>query len=286
MRIKVSIPERIFRAFNYCILACLSFVCFYPLWHVAMASLTSSNALLGHSGLMFLPPKFSWESYIAVLNHSQLWVAYKNTIIYVVEVTAVQMVVTCMGAYFFARRALFRRPLMLMVMFTMYFGGGMVPFYLTLRDFGLLDTKLVMIIPFAISTYNMIILRTAFESLPASLLEAAEIDGASQMGIMWRICIPLSKASLAVICLYYAVGSWNSYFWADILINDRNQRLLQPVLRDLLVENMMEGIDSGMSTNEGVKYACIMAATIPILMVYPYLQKYFTKGVMIGAVKE
>ena len=176
---------------------------------------------------------------------------------------------------------------MLAVMFTMYFSGGMIPFYLTIRDFGLIGTRLGLIIPFCLSTYNMIILRTAFESIPASLIEAAEIDGASQLGILWRIAIPLSKATLAVICLYYAVGSWNSYFWQEILINERNDRLLQPILRDILIENQMEDMkDIGMVTGEGIKYACIMCATIPILCVYPYLQKYFTKGVMIGAVKE
>lgn len=287
MKIKTSVPERIFQVFNYCLLTLLSIVCLYPLWHVFMASLTSSTSLLGHSGMMLLPPDFSWEAYIAVLNHDLLWVGYKNTIIYVVELTALQMVMTCLAAYFFSRRSMLRRPMMLMVMFTMYFSGGIIPFYLTLREFGLLETPLSVIIPFCISTYNTIVLRTAFESIPDGLIEAAEIDGASQLGIMWKISIPLSKASLAVITLYYAVNSWNSYFWQDILLKERNDRLLQPILRDILIENMLEGdmMDPGMVTSEGLKYACIMCATIPILMVYPYLQKYFTKGVMIGAVK-
>ena len=182
-----------------------------------------------------------------------------------------------------------------MIVFTMYFSGGLIPTYLNIRDLGMLDSLWSLIIPGAISTYNMIVLRTGFASVPESLEESAKIDGASNIRILWQIIIPLSKASLAVICLYYAVGHWNSWFNAMIYLNRRELFPLQLILREILINNdtssmvndvtVQGGAGEASFVSETVKYAVIIVSTVPILCLYPFIQKYFTKGVMVGAVK-
>ena len=175
---------------------------------------------------------------------------------------------------------------MLAITFTMFFSGGMIPTYLNIQDLGLKGGIWAIIIPFAINTYYLIILRTSFESLPESLLEAAKIDGAGQVTLLLKIVLPLSKATLAVITMYYGVAMWNSWFWASQLIGDRTQMPLSVVLRDILINSQMQQMDSGVTNAEAIKYALIVVATVPILCVYPFVQRYFTQGVMIGAVKE
>ena len=173
----------------------------------------------------------------------------------------------------------------------MFFSGGMIPFYLTLRDLKLTNNLMGLIIPFMINTYNMIILRTSFQSIPDSLVEAAQIDGAGHITILWRVIVPLSKSILAVMVLYYGVGIWNSWFWASTIIRTRELYPLQVILREILMQNDVGSMTTGVSVadqesiGQSIKYATIMVATVPILCIYPFLQKYFTKGVMIGAVK-
>ena len=180
---------------------------------------------------------------------------------------------------------------MLLILFTMFFSGGMIPFYLTLKDMHMINSRWGLIVPFMISTYNMIILRTSFESIPDSLTEAAKIDGAGHMTILFRIILPLSKAIMAVMVLYYGVSIWNGWFWASTILRDRELYPLQVILREILISNDIQAMNGGAGGDaeaiaQSIKYATIMVATVPILFVYPFLQKYFTSGVMIGAVKE
>ena len=202
------------------------------------------------------------------------------------------LIMTSVAAYFLSRKnVMFRDSIMMLITFTMFFSGGMIPFYLTLRDLKLTNNLMGLIIPFMINTYNMIILRTSFQSIPDSLVEAAQIDGAGHITILWRVIVPLSKSILAVMVLYYGVGIWNSWFWASTIIRTRELYPLQVILREILMQNDVGSMTTGVSVadqesiGQSIKYATIMVATVPILCIYPFLQKYFTKGVMIGAVK-
>ena len=287
MKIKESFGERVFQVFNYILLGLIGFVCLYPMWHVLMASFSDSTALTAHSGLLLWPIEFSLDAYKRVLSNQNIWTGYINTIKYLVLGVSTSMVMTILGAYVLSRRDfMLRRPIMLAITFTMFFSGGTIPTYLNIQELGLKGSIWGIVLPFCIATYNMIILRTSFESLPESLLEAARIDGAGQLACLTRIVLPLSKASLAVITLYYGVAYWNGWFWASQILEHKGDMPLAVVLRDILINADMQQMDTGVTNMEGIKYATIIVATVPILCVYPFIQKYFAQGVMIGAVKE
>ena len=287
MRIKESFGERVFQVFNYILLGLIGFVCLYPMWHVLMASFSDSTALTAHSGLLLWPIEFSLDAYKRVLSNQNIWTGYINTIKYLVLGVSTSMVMTILGAYVLSRRDfMLRRPIMLAITFTMFFSGGTIPTYLNIQQLGLKGSIWGIVLPFCIATYNMIILRTSFESLPESLLEAARIDGAGQLACLTRIVIPLSKATLAVIALYYGVAYWNGWFWPSQILEVKGDMPLAVVLRDILINADMQQMDTGVTNMEGIKYATIIVATVPILCVYPFIQKYFAQGVMIGAVKE
>lgn len=287
MKIKKTVGERIFDVVNHIFLACLGLLCIYPLWHVAMASFSDGSALLSHSGVLLWPIKFSTEAYERVLNNPMLFSGYANTLKLLVLGTSWQMLMTILCAYVLSRpKFLLRRPIMLMITFTMFFNGGTIPTYMNLQDLGMMGHIWGLIIPFGLATYNMIILRTAMEAVPSSLVEAATIDGAGHFSILLRIVLPLTKATLATLVLFYGVGHWNSWFWPARILPDAGDTVLAVVLRDILINGDTASMDGGMPTNEGIKYATIMVATLPILFIYPFIQKYFTQGVMIGAVKE
>lgn len=287
MRVKESFGERVFQVFNYILLGLIGFVCLYPMWHVLMASFSDSTALTAHSGLLLWPIEFSLDAYKRVLSNQNIWTGYINTIKYLVLGVSTSMVMTILGAYVLSRRDfMLRRPIMLAITFTMFFSGGTIPTYLNIQELGLKGSIWGIVLPFCIATYNMIILRTSFESLPESLLEAARIDGAGQLACLTRIVLPLSKATLAVIALYYGVAYWNGWFWASQILEVKGDMPLAVVLRDILINADMQQMDTGVTNMEGIKYATIIVATVPILCVYPFIQKYFAQGVMIGAVKE
>ena len=287
MKIKESFGERVFQVFNYIFLGLIGFVCLYPMWHVLMASFSDSTALTAHSGLLLWPIEFSLDAYKRVLSNQNIWTGYVNTIKYLVLGVSTSMVMTILGAYVLSRRDfMLRRPIMLAITFTMFFSGGTIPTYLNIQELGLKGSIWGIVLPFCIATYNMIILRTSFESLPESLLEAARIDGAGQLACLTRIVLPLSKATLAVIALYYGVAYWNGWFWASQILEHKGDMPLAVVLRDILINADMQQMDTGVTNMEGIKYATIIVATVPILCVYPFIQKYFAQGVMIGAVKE
>ncbi len=293
MKIKKSKGERAFQVFNYAFLMLIMLVCLYPVWYVAVASFSNSNALTQHSGLLFRPIGFSIDAYKKVFQNPMIGKGYLNTLFILIIGVFLDLVMTSLGAYFLSRkRVMFKKPIMLFIVFTMFFSGGMIPFYINLKELHLTNTLWGLIIPFMITTSNLIILRTSFESIPESLIEAAQIDGAGHIRILTTIVLPLSKAMLAVMVLYYVVCIWNSWFWASAILRNREMYPLQIILREILLSNDTSSMTAGASATDTeaigmtIKYATIMVATVPILCVYPFLQKYFTKGTMVGAVKE
>lgn len=292
MKIKDSIGVKTFRVINTIVLCLLVFVTFYPIYHVLMASFSDGNALMAHRGIMYKPINFSTDAYEAIFAKPYLFRSYANTIYICVVTLALNIVLTSFAAYFLTRKeAVGRKAIMMLILFTMYFNGGLVPNYMVIKNMGLLDSFWAIILPTAISTYNMIVLRTSFASVPESLYEAARIDGAGHFRILFQIIMPLTKATLAVVILYYLVAHWNSWFSASIYIDDRNKYPLQLYLREILIETDQGATDQLLmdsdkqAVSETLKYAMITVAAVPVLCVYPFLQKYFAKGVMIGAVK-
>lgn len=292
MNVKISTGEKIFQVFNYVLLSIVVLICLYPMWYVAMASFSDSSRLMSHSGLLLKPLGFSIHAYRKVFANPMILKGYSNTIFILAAGVIINVFMTSLGAYFLSRKGvMFKKPIMLMILFTMFFSGGMIPFYLNLRDLHLTNTRMGLIIPFMISTYNLIILRTSFESLPESLSEAAKIDGAGHITILFKIILPLSKAILAVMVLYYGVAIWNGWFWASTILRNRELYPLQVILREILISNDTTAMNGGAGGDAeaiamSIKYATIMVATVPILFIYPFLQKYFAKGVMVGSVKE
>ncbi|MDF2921297.1 MAG: sugar transporter permease [Paenibacillaceae bacterium] len=289
---KESAGRRIFLLANGFMLILLSLMTVYPLLYVALASISEPAELLSHRGLLMRPLGFSMEAYRSVLNNDMIISGYGNTLFIVVAGVLINLLMTSLGAYFLSRKGvLWRDSIMMLIVFTMFFGGGLVPFYLTVKNLHLTNTLWALIFPTAVSTFNLIIMRTSFLGIPDELEESAKLDGATHLTILFRIFIPLSMPVVAVMILYYGVGHWNAWFHAMIFIQNRELYPLQLVLREILVQNntetMMIGSDSydkGL-LSETLKYAVIMVATLPVLALYPFLQKYFVKGVMIGAVK-
>ncbi len=293
IKVKRSRGERIFTVFNYAFMTAVIILCIYPVWYVAMASFSDSNLLTQHTGPLLWPEGFNLSAYTKVFKNPMIVRGYLNTLFLLLVGVPLNIIMTALGAYFLSRkRVLFQKPIMIAIMFTMFFSGGMIPFYLNLKDLHLTNTLWGLIIPFMINTYNMVIMKTAFQSIPDSLIEAAQIDGASHWKILFSIVLPLSKAIIAVMVLYYGVSTWNSWFWASAILRERQLYPLQVILREILLSNDVSSMSAGAAATDAesiamsIKYATIMVATIPILCIYPFLQKYFTKGTMVGAVKE
>ncbi len=291
-KIKVSASSRIFDVFNVLLMIAVVICTFYPMIHIVMASFSDGNLLLEHRGILFKPLDFTLGGYKMVFKDPMILRGYANTIFVVVAGTFISVLLTATGAYFLSRKnVMLQMPVMLYVMFTMFFSGGMIPFYFTVKDLGLYNSIWSLILPTAINTFNLIIMRTGFSAIPDSLEESAKLDGAGHITILFKIVIPLAMPTIAVIILYYAVSYWNSWFNAMMFIQDRVKYPLQLVLRGVLMSNDTSAMTGGVnavdkeSVGESVKYGVIVVATIPILVVYPFLQKYFVKGVMIGAVK-
>lgn len=289
---KKTVGEIVFDVCNVVFLVLLTFACVYPLLYVIFASLSDGNEFMAHSGILLKPLGFSLLAYQKVLENNDIKTGYMNTIFIVVVGVTLNVVMTALGAYVLSRKDLFfKKILAKFIVFTMFFSGGLIPMYLTVKGIGLLDNIWALIIPGLISTYNMIIMRTSFEAIPDSLVESANIDGANDFTILFKIILPLSKPVIAVMVLYYGVAHWNAWFNAMIYIKTRSLYPLQLVLREILIANTTESMTGGTGSDnaayiaETIKYATVMVATIPILFVYPFLQKYFVKGVMIGAVK-
>lgn len=293
-KIKIGAGEKAFNVFNIVFMLVMMFVMFYPMWHVLCASFSDARLLSAHSGILLWPDGYSVSAYKLMAKNPMILRGYGNTLFILVFGLALNMLMTCLAAYVLSRRnVMLNKPLTIIIVFTMYFSGGMIPTYLNIIQLGLENTLWAVIVPGAISTYNMIVMRTGFAAVPESLEESAKIDGASNLRILWQIILPLSMATVAVVALYYAVAHWNSWFNAMLYLTDRAKFPLQLILREILINNdtssMVTAMDAGAGdssfVSETVKYAVIIVSVVPILCVYPFIQKYFTKGVMVGAVK-
>jgi putative aldouronate transport system permease protein len=288
---KLSNGEKIFSVLNYLFLSLLAFATLYPFWYVFISSLSAGEAVT-HGKVWLWPSGLNLESYKKVIHYDGIWIAYANTLFYTVVGTVVDLAFTTMGAYPLSKKRLLgKKTINLIITFSMLFGPGLIPVYLNYRNLGLLDTRLALIIGFAVNTFYVFILRSFFSSIPEEMEEAAKIDGASSSQILLQIYLPLAKSAIAALALFYAVGKWNGYFWAMILLRDEQKLPLQVMLNKLVVQmkasDQMLGIqDVGSSmTPETVIYATVMVAVLPIIVIYPFIQKYFVQGVMIGSVK-
>ena len=279
-----------FRLINGIILAMISLMTLYPFLYVIFASFSDPVKLMGNSSLLLKPLGFSLNAYKKVFVNPSIYSGYLNTIFYVAAGTLVNILATCMAAYVLSRKQfMLRRFLTIMFIFTMYFNGGLIPSYLLIKDLGLINSRLSLILPGAVSTFNLMIMITGFEGIPQSLEESARIDGAGDWTILFRIIMPLAKPTIMVILLYYAVGHWNSWFNAMIYLRDADKMPIQIFLRDILTRSQlgaMTGQTDVEDEGQTIKYATIIVSTVPILCIYPFIQKHFVKGVMIGAVKE
>ena len=292
--IRLSRGERTFNVANLLLLTALMVVTAYPLIYVLLASVSDPSAIVAYRGAILKPLGFTLDAYRLVLQNPMIAIGYRNTLFYVVAGTALNMTLTSLGAYALSRQnVMLRKPIMLLIIFTLFFNGGLIPTYLLVgQTLQMADTPWALIVPNAINTINLIILKTAFESVPVSLEEAARIDGANDFTILLRIVIPLSLPALAVVLLFYAVAHWNAYFYALVFIHSRDLYPLQLVLREILITSNVESMTTSVASGdtfqvaETIKYATIVVATLPVLLIYPFLQKYFVKGALIGAIKE
>lgn len=292
MKQKDSLSRKMFLLVNNIILAFGVVIMTYPLLYVILASFSTPNGLFAAEGIILTPQGFSLDAFKAVFKNHWILTGYLNTIILVVVGTLSNLTMTVIAAYFYSRKnVMHKKILTLMMVFTMYFGGGLIPTYLLVRDLQLLDSLWALILPGLIAPSYVIILRTAFLGIPDSLEESASLDGAGHIRTLWSILLPLAMPSIAVAALYYGVTYWNSWFTASIYIKDRAKYPLQLILREILVGGDTARMDADSSMveqammSENIKYAVVVISTLPILMFYPYIQKYFVKGVMIGAVK-
>lgn len=288
---KMTKGEKVFEVFNVLLMLFMIIVCTYPFLYIAFASFSEPTELMAFNGMLWKPLGFSVDAYKEVLKNKMVGTTYLNTLLYVSTGTLLSVLLTSMGAFILSRDDFkIKKFINIVVVITMFFSGGLIPFYLTLRDLGFVNSRLIMILPTAIGTWNLMVMRTSFEGIPKSLEEAAYIDGASDLQVFIKIILPLSKSIIAVMVLFYGVGIWNSWFNASLFLKDRNLYPLQLYLREILIysntDSMMGGVETDrVAIGETIKYTTIMVTTLPILLIYPFLQKYFVKGVMVGAVK-
>lgn len=267
-------------------------ICVYPFWNIFIVSINDANDAM-RGGLYLLPRKLSLSSYADILGRSTFQHSILVTVARTLIGTPLAVLVTSALAYVLSCRDLIgRKPLNVLFIFTMYFGGGMVPYYMVLKNLGLLDNFLVFILPNLLSVYNMILVRNYIESMPEALFDAARIDGANDLTIFFRLVLPLSKPIIMTIALFVAIGQWNSWFDAYLYTNSQNLKTMQSILVEIL--NQYQTSDAGAAaanrmsqsiTPDSIRMAATLVTTIPIIMVYPFIQKYFVKGIMLGSVK-
>jgi putative aldouronate transport system permease protein len=292
--IKKSLADMIFVFANYVFFTVIMLVVIYPLYYVVLASFSNPIAVL-NGNITFWIKGFQLEGYRRIFSSGKIWLGYGNSMLYTVLGTAINILITMMAAYSLSRQTFkARKVIMLMMIFTMYFSGGLIPTYMVVDRLGLVGHWPVMIILGAVSVWNVIIARTFLAaSLYVELQEAAKIDGCNDVHFLFRIVFPLSKALIAVLCLYYGLAHWNSYFTALIYLKEKAQYPLQLVLRDILLVNEVDlemivdvvGFEEQLRISAIMKYGLVIVASLPMLIIYPYLQKYFVKGVMLGSLK-
>lgn len=292
-RVRSQRSDVVFNIVLYTVCALLLLIVLYPLWFIVIASLSDPSAVAsGH--VWVLPVGFTLDGYAELLKQTNVWVGYRNTIAYTLVGTLIALGVNIPAAYALSRKDLVgRKVLMGLYAFTMFFSGGLIPTFLTVQQFHLYNTFWVMVLPFSVSAYNIIVARTFFQnSLPGELWDAAQVDGCGNLRFFFTMALPLSKAVISVIALWTAVGQWNSYFNALIYIRDSNLHPLQLIMRNILITNQSfaalgtgEAAIIAMRKANLVRYSMIIVSTVPIMCVYPFIQKYFDQGVMIGSVK-
>ncbi|GMK47337.1 sugar ABC transporter permease [Paenibacillus glycanilyticus] len=285
--------ERLFDAVVYIIAAIIMVIVLYPLLFIVSASFSDPAKVL-NGDVWLLPQGLNIEAYANILQNDKIWTGYGNSIMYTVIGTVINIIMTILAAYPLSRPDLpLRNGIMVLITMTMFFSGGLIPTYLLVKDLGMVDTMWALIVPGAIATYNLIVMRTYFQnSIPWELQEAAHMDGCSNWRLLVSIILPLSKPILAVMVLFYAVGHWNSFFNALIYIRDEGKYPLQLVLREILLISQSAQTDGGsvglekqILLSESIKFAVIIVSSLPVLVMYPFVQRHFVKGVMIGSIK-
>lgn len=293
--IRVSRVDKIYYSLVNFFLFIFFMIILMPLINVVASSFSDAKAV-NQGRVLFWPVDFTVEGYKAVFEYKGIWRSYANTFLYTIAGTAVNLAMTLICAYPLARKDLpFKGPVIALFMFTMLFGGGTIPNYLLIRNLHMMNTIWAMIIPGAISVYNMIIARTFIQNIPSDIEEAARIDGCSDIRYFFSMVLPLSKTVIAVLGLYYAVGHWNDYFTAFLYLNDNEKMPLQITLRAILINNSFtetstttineEALLNNQALQDLLKYSLIIVSSVPVLVLYPFVKKYFLKGVMLGAVK-
>ncbi len=292
---RLTLGDRVFDILNIIILGFIALLIFYPLWYVLIASVMDPN-IVNSGRILIFPGPGEWFTggYERIVSYSKVWVGYKNTIIYTVVGTIISLLLTIPTGYVLSRKDMTgQRAITLLFSFTMFFQGGMIPTYLLIKNMGMLDTIWSIVLPGGISVWNLIICRTFFQNnLPNELLEAAHIDGCNDFRFFFQMALPLSSTIIAVMLLFYATAMWNSYFQAMLYLSNADKQPLQIVLRDLILINQVQNMVQDASEvvwrqklADQLKYAVIIVAALPLLIAYPFVQKYFAKGVMIGAIK-
>ena len=290
-KIAKNSKDRVFTFFCYATVAVLTLIVLYPIIYILSASVSNSNMVV-QGKVWLLPVKFTLQAYEIVFNKSEIWIGYKNTIVYTFLGTMINLAMTLMCAYPLARKNLRGRGVIMFICsFTMMFSGGMIPNYILVKNLGIMNTTWAMVLPGAMSVYNMIVCRTFIESnIPGEMLEAAQIDGCSDTQFFFRMVLPLSKSIIAVLALWYGVAHWNSYMNAFLYLRESARYPLQVFLKEILIQSQHLGsedidVDNLNTIAETIKYAVIVVSSVPLFCVYPFVQKHFQKGVMVGSVK-
>ncbi|MFC4324316.1 carbohydrate ABC transporter permease [Litchfieldia salsa] len=289
-----SREDKIFDILNLLLLTTVMLLVLYPLYFVVIASISNPDKVF--NGEVWLwPQDITFEGYQRIFQDDRIWIGYKNTIVYSFVGTLVNVTLTLMAAYALSRKDLIGRNFfMIFFVFTMFFSGGLIPTYLVVKDLGMVNSMWALIIPKAVAVWNLIVARTFFQAtIPTELLESAQMDGCSNTKFFLKVVLPLSKPIIAVMVLFYAVGHWNAFFDALIYLNDEGKYPLQLILRSILIQNEasanmvgdVESFAAQQRISELIKYGVIIVAAIPLLILYPFIQKYFVKGAMIGSIK-
>ena len=289
MKIKKTWEDIIMDTVIGVVLIIFALACLYPIWFVLMASFSDSTSVVMSRGLLLWPKNFSLKAYELVFQNKLFSTGFLNSIKLLAMSLPINLTLTVMCGYFLACNGMMlKKPIAYMIMFTMYFSGGMIPQYLNVKELGLYNTHWAIVLTGALSVYNCFICRTAIQSIPDGLRESAYLDGANDLQILFKVIIPLIKPTLAVLAMYYGVGTWNGWFKASIYLKENAMVPIQNVLRSVLIMGDDAGVEGAYVNEyaETIKYAAIVVSTVPVLCVYPFLQKYFTKGVLVGAVKE
>lgn len=293
MKMRTGLGSKVFDGFNLVFMVILMAVTLYPILYVLFASFSDPTAVATSNGILWHPVDFTTAGYKLVFQNKNIWHGFRNTLTYVALGTFLSLTCTALAAYTLSRKGpLWNKLIMMMIVVTMFFGGGLIPMFLLIKKLGMINTIWAIVLPSMVSAYNIIVMKTFFQGISNELIESAKMDGANDLTVFFRIVMPLSWAVISVIGLFYAVSEWNSWFAASIFLRDRELYPMQLYLREILVQNkvdfsMLSTSDmDAIAAKQVIKYAAIIVTTVPILFVYPFLQKYFVKGVMIGSLKE